>query len=270
MTTIPIGYRITFEEHENVLWTSLGRGFTRLVSGIWAPFSLFPLSASGMKRYRFTLNLYELAHQYQTEAVRCSDNKAYFAAGIAGCSMVEAILMLACVRDRDLVFQTQAWKAFARKERRRGRTFSELIPWIDFGNLIPIGKELGWFSPHREATENFFAAYRAAHGDSDIDEVLEECPGLMVSPLEAVTNVHELRNCLHPGKCLRQGMKIEEKMAKLTLGLVYISLVGVLDYYQGEAADHIDLEIPAAIRAALRWPEQVASSAPELALEGHV
>ena len=268
MATTATGYRITFEKQEAVLWTDLGRGFVRLVSGIWAPFSMFPLTASGLKRFVFTLNLYELANQYLGEAVRCSENRAFFAAGIAGCSMVEAILMLACVRDRDMVFQTDAWKAFARKERRRGRTFSELIPWIDFGNLIPIGKELGWFSPDRETTEAFFAAYRAAYGeDAGVDEILEECPDLMVSPLEAVIRVHELRNFLHPGKCLRQGMKIEEKMAMLTLGLVYISLVGVLGHYQGEPVDYIDVEVPIAIRNALKWPERVGSSTPALALE---
>lgn len=263
MTKTATGYRITFEKHDTVLWTNLGRGFARLVSGIWAPFSMFPLSASGMKRYRFTLSLYQLAHRYLDETIRCNDNEAYFAGGIVGCSMVETILMLACVRDRDVVLQTQAWKAFAKKERRRGQSFSELIPWIDFGKLIIIGKELGWFSAHRETTENFLAAYAPS---TDVDDVLKECPEMVMSPLDAVTRVHELRNFLHPGKCLRQNTKIDEKMAKLTVGLVYISLMGVLDYYQGDPVDYIDLEIPVAIRNTLRWTEQLESSAPELTL----
>jgi hypothetical protein len=89
---------------------------------------------------------------------------------------------------------------------------------------------------------------------------------MVMSPLDAVTRVHELRNLLHPGKCLRQNTKIDEKMAKLTVGLVYISLMGVLDYYQGDPVDYIDLEIPVAIRNTLRWTEQLESSAPELTL----
>lgn len=269
MTTITAtGYRITFEKHDTILWTNLGRGFVRLMIGLWAPFSMFPLTASGMERYKITRNLYELGRQYLDEASRCSANNAFFAAGIAGCSMVEAILMLACVRDRDMVFQTHAWKAFAKKKKKRGSTLSDLLPWIDFGNLISIGKELDWFSPHKETTENFFAAYRLDDNDTEVDDMLEELPEMMVSPLEAVNRVHELRNFLHPGKCIRQGVKIEEKMAKLTLGLAYMSLMGVLDSYQGEPAEYIDLEVPASIRNTLGWTGQVDSSAPELALEG--
>ena len=260
MTKTTTGYRITFWRHETVLWTNLGRGFVNLMSGIWAPLSIFPPSPSGIKRYRTTLKLFEIAHCYLNEMILCTDNQAFFAAGIVGCAMVESILMLACVRDRNLVFQTRAWKAFAKKERKGGHSFSELIPWIDFGHLILIGKELGWFSPDMKATEDFFANYS---GSTDIDDV----PEMMVSPLEAVTRVHQLRNLLHPGNCLRGGLKIGEKMAKLTVGLVYISLIGVLDFYQGGPVDYVDLEVPAAIRNTFGWSQQVEPPTTGLVLE---
>ena len=89
----------------------------------------------------------------------------------------------------------------------------------------------------------------------------------MVSPLDAVTRVHELRNLLHPGKCLRQNVKIEKKMAKLTVGLVFVSLMGVLDFYQGDPVDYMDLEIPLALRNQLNWTEEVEMPAKELPSE---
>jgi hypothetical protein len=118
MNRTATGYRITFEKQESVLLTNLSRGFVHLLAGLWAPQTVFPITAEGVKRYTATRNLYELSHRYLDEAILCTKSKAYFASGIVGCAMVESILMLACVRDRDLVFQTLAWKAFCKKGQK--------------------------------------------------------------------------------------------------------------------------------------------------------
>jgi hypothetical protein len=217
------------------------------MSGLWAPFAVFPLTASGLKRYRTSLYLYEVAHRYLDEMIRCNANEAHTASGIVGCSMVEAVLMLACVRDRDSVLHTAGWKIFAKKEKRRGDRFSELLPWIDFGHLMAIGKELGWFSADQSVTERFLHHY------SIDDEILKDIPKLLSSPWDAATQLHELRNYLHPGKCLRHRVNFDEKTAKLSAGLAYICLMGVLDYYKGEDVDHLDLEVPPTVRKALAW-----------------
>jgi hypothetical protein len=97
--------------------------------------------------------------------------------------------------------------------------------------------------------------------------MIKEIPELLSSPLEAISRVHELRNFLHPGKCLRHSMKIEEKTSKLSVGLAYVSLLGVLDYYQGEPVEYADVEVPAPIRKVLGWLAEVEPLTTELALE---
>ncbi len=189
-----------------------------------------------------------LATDYFDEMARCEP--AYFAAGVIGCAVVESMLLLACIRDRESVLLTTSWKSFARKQKRHGQLFLELLFWIDLGNLILIGKELGWFNVDEARTKEFFESLLDSEQLREVDKTL---PEIYVSPLVAIQQLQKFRNMIHPGKCVREGSRLVEKNAKLSAGLVYVSLMGILDFYRGERLSSIDLEVPLSLRERLGW-----------------
>jgi hypothetical protein len=236
------GYRVTFEQYDSPVMTQLARGYFHLLSDVWSFLTVVPLTRSGADRFRTALRAARLASQYVEEMNRCFAGRSYFAAGVIGCAVIESLLLLACMRDRDVVLRTRAWKQFATKQKRRGRLFSELLFWIDLGHLILIGEGLGWFNTDSAATTALLASYPGSA------ELFDEFPELKMSPLHAVSTVHEIRNHLHPGKMLRGPVGIDERTAKLSVGLVYVSLAGVLDFYRGDPMPFLDIEIPLPIR----------------------
>lgn len=221
----------------------LAQGYFNLVSEVWTVLTGSPLTPASAERVRTTIRVARLASQYLDEMLRC--NEAHFAAAIVGCSVVECFLLLACIRDRDLVLQTRSWKTFATKQKKRGKLFAELLFWIDLGNLILIGNELGWFAPNSVPTVEFFASFAGS------EEFLAEFPELRISPLDAVSHIHQFRNYLHPGKCVRNLVSLDERTARLNAGLVYVSLMGVLDFYQSDPVEFLDLEASPALCAQL-------------------
>jgi hypothetical protein len=114
---------------------------------------------SQAKRAGITLRCIRLASYYFDQTIACSEKQAYFAASVMGCSVLETVLMLACIRDSEGVLRTKKWKDFHQKNRRRGKFFDELLPWIDLGHLIGIGTELKWF-PEDDKISTLFHASR--------------------------------------------------------------------------------------------------------------
>jgi hypothetical protein len=236
------GYRITFEEFESPVHAGLAQAYFRLLSDIWGILMVFPPTPAVVKRANRAIDVARLSTEYLEEMLRCVESDAFLAAGIVGCALLESILLLACMRDRDEALATEAWRLFASKNKRRKLLFADLVLWIDLGNLVLIGLELGWFSKDNGATVAFFASF-VGH-----EELISEFPELHLTPFEAISKVHELRNHVHPGNCVRGRISVNERTSKLSVGLVYASLAGLLNFYRGDPVPSLDLVIPEPMR----------------------
>ncbi|MEG9437814.1 hypothetical protein JAO29_16830 [Edaphobacter sp. HDX4] len=231
------GFRISFDV-ENPLLYSLERGLYNLIADIWDFMTRLPLSRERGRRAASVCALIEVAMFYLEELGRCNDSSAFFAAGCVGTSALEAILIIACVRQQNQIVQTKAWKAFAHRNRKRGVLFKDLIYWIELGVLVSIGEEVGWF-PIDDSIQNLFAA-----ADEGWEEALAEIPSLGLNPREAIRRLQSFRNFLHPGKCVREKLSPHDLVGKECLGLLYVSLAGVLQYHSGPEVGTILLDVP--------------------------
>ena len=214
------GFLLDFSEFETPGLRSLAVGFIHLSSELWA-FMERPHLAGQPNRARLTLSLIQSAGAYLEEMSRSLAGEAYFAGSVIGCSALEALLMMACLRDREAALQTKTWRSFAKRNRKRGKLFVELLPWVEIGTLLAIGEELDWFRDD-DRVQRIFAELEYW------EEALTEQPGLATKPLEAARQLIESRNLLHPGRIFRSKVRPTVESSKLSAALVYLSMSGIL------------------------------------------
>lgn len=71
--------------------------------------------------------------------------------------------------------------------------------------------------------------YRALlETEPEWQEMVKEFPELLETPSTMITKSVDIRNLVHPARCLREGLEIDERMGQLALGLLYMSLYGLL------------------------------------------
>ena len=237
----PTGFRIVFEKQQNPFMDSILNGYMNLLSDIWDFVSSRTLFAPNAgERFLRTMQLTKTSADYFSEMQRCTLGEAWFSAAIIGCSVVESVLMIACMRNNGEVTKTASWKRFAASKKKKGKLFRDLALWLDFGSMISIGKELGWFPEGEDFSINFINSYGA------MEEVMAECPQMILSPAQAILNVHEMRNRLHPGKCIRDKFVSNDQLSKASVGWMYLSLVGVLHTFRREPDGRIEIRFPEA------------------------
>jgi hypothetical protein len=74
---------------------------------------------------------------------------------------------------------------------------------------------------------------------------------MIVSSADAIRRVHEIRNRVHPGRCIRESFSFPEVPLPSDLGLVYVSTFGVLGTFGHDAPDRIEVELPMHARVIL-------------------
>lgn len=215
------------------------RGVIHLMAEIWR-FLERPTTRQQAQRTILTLQLAKICSDYISEIERCKD--AYFAQSVLCCSLVETLLMLVCLKEREQVAKSRSWRRFLSRKAKGGRLVHEVLPSVELGTLIDIGEELGWFAVSEDRLEpfthleewNLSSGYRGA------------------APLEMVRRLQHFRNGIHPGKALREKFNFDEESNKSTLWLAFMSLAGVLVYAQEDTPLTMKLQIDPRIRAALQ------------------
>jgi hypothetical protein len=249
------GFRISFDKNDSPILVLIERGFVNLLSDVWDVITVVPMTRRKAQKASQAIKVVRAGNYYIDEMTRCTDSEAYFSASIAGCSALESVQMIACIRDQDQVVATQAWKYFAKKYRRHGLLFDDLLFWIDLGNLIQVGRELNWF-PNTATVQNALSA------DEGWQEGLQKFPELDSTPSDAISKVHNLRNMLHPGKCLRESVTLTETTGPISLGLLYVALAGVLEFHVRDESEVFEVEVHPLIRNLISATEQLNLDAP--------
>lgn len=186
LTRTDNGLRFEFSEFRaDPFAGSLARGLVRLMSGMW-DFVAQPRGPGQIARAKLSLALLHQSVFYIEELSRATDGEAFFAASVMGCSVVESLLMLACIRHRNDVTMSKAWLAFARRRRKYGKLLHELLPRTDLADLIAIGQELGWFEDNQRVRD-IFASFEGW------TEGLLELPELQTTPFGAALAVRAWR-----------------------------------------------------------------------------
>lgn len=234
------GFKITFTT-DNPLYSTLERGVVALISDIWDLVVQLPFTKERVMRAGFAYRLIQTVVFYMEEVDRSTDNSAFFAAGCIGTSALEGILILACIRHQSEVVQTPAWKKFARKNKKHGQLFADIVFWIQLNDLIGIGQELGWF-PADNVIQSLFAF------EGGWPEAIADIPSLKLTPSEAIHKLQSFRNLLHPGRSLREKVNLQEQVGKDCLALLYVCLGGVLQYHSGPEVDFLEYAFPKPIK----------------------
>src|SRR5277367_1726900 len=95
------GFRISFEKTDSPFLVLISRGFINLLSDVWDLIAIVPMTQRRAQKASRVIKVVRTGNYYIDEMTRCTDNEAYFSASIAGCSALESVLMIACIRDQD-------------------------------------------------------------------------------------------------------------------------------------------------------------------------
>lgn len=158
--------------------------------------------------------LIRLGQRYAGEMSSNDEGDQMLAMTVMACSLMETLLMLACICYKHSVTSSKAW----RKNRRakKGRSFLDTLNNTELTTLIAVAEELQWFST--DIPEEF----RNAVSPEEFESVMATVPKGLLPSEAAAKLAREARNRLHPGYCLRE--KIDLSDSKL-LTEVWLSRV---------------------------------------------
>jgi hypothetical protein len=223
------GFEIDFENEE--LDSPVARagagGFIKLLGAVWETLSVEPVSARRAGEAKLSIELTRLASRYMQEAMTCFEAKAWFASALMGMATMESLLILACIADKPRLLTTKAWTSY---HKRRPLPFKDRLLHLDLGNLVKIADELKWFTEEKERY-SFMCQYEG-WGDSIV-----EYPEFHGSASASIEMCVRIRDLIHPGRCLREGKKIDDRTAEVALGLFFLNLFSFMHHMGREVVD---------------------------------
>lgn len=154
---------------------------------------------------------------------------------------METILFLACIAEKQTVLTTKAWTSFHKK---RKMAFRDRLMSVDLGKLRETAAELKWFPTDLD--------YLKLHeNEPEWKDLMEEFPEFLDTPASMIEKSVDLRNLIHPARCLRENRSIDERGGQVALGLFYMSLLGLM-YNLGR-----DMLEPGSRKLVIRYSPQV-------------
>lgn len=142
-----------------------------------------------------------IAMLYYSEANRCVQAEAWFAASTVGSAALEALLLARCFFDSEKVKIIPKFRNLKTKDTR---DFSHFARLLDLGKLLEIADSLSWFQ-----TSEFPALLRGYMTPYFSSEDMEA----LIKPFQASPDIGQLcakrlqenRNLIHPSVCLKKG-----------------------------------------------------------------
>jgi hypothetical protein len=145
--------------------------------------------------------LLQIGGRYASEL---QENKGVLALTIMACSLLEMLLLLACLCYKNRVMLTTGWRENRRV--KKNRTFLDNLTRTELNVLVTIGEELQWFSS--TIPEEFIAE---VGNTVELENALRSLPGNAIAAEIAARLAKDARNLLHPGLCLRVGNDLENE-----------------------------------------------------------
>jgi hypothetical protein len=194
------------------------RGFLSLMKALWDTLMVEPVNARRAGEAKLTIALIKLARQYFDQTIKCTEAQAWFAASLAGMATMETVLLMACISEKATVVTTKAWTSFHKK---RKVPFRDRLMHVDMGKLLEIATELKWFP-----TDTGYHTFLESYGEWP--EELEEFTEVLDTPASMIAKSVDICNLVHPARCLREELQIDDRTGMLALGFFYMSLLGLL------------------------------------------
>jgi hypothetical protein len=144
--------------------------------------------------------LAKLADFYLSEIGVCIGALAFLSANVLVASTLEAFLLLRCLSDRTKVSRTQKWQSAQGK--RSPKPFVALLLRMHLRDLLNIGDELSWF-PKDGIAPRFRQRLVTLFGEATVDKFSTPANAAITFSEFAAAASTELRNMLHPGRCVR-------------------------------------------------------------------
>lgn len=157
-----------------------------------------------------------LIGQRYAEEMSNDDGKDHMLAmTVMACSLMETLLMLACICYKHNVTNSDAWRN--NRKAKKVRSFMDNLSHTELSTLIAIGEELLWFSP--DVPEEF----RKAVSPEEFESVMANVPKGSLPSEVAAKLAKEARNRLHPGYCLREKIDLSDS-TMLVQGVAFAGL----------------------------------------------
>jgi hypothetical protein len=188
------------------------------MKALWDTLMVEPVSARRAGEAKLTIALTKLASLYFGQTLKGFEGEAWFAASLTGMATMETVLLMACISEKATVVTTKAWTSFHKK---RKMSFRDRLMHVDMPKLLEIATELKWFP-----TDNEYHTILENYGEWP--EGLKEFPEFLDTPAAMVANSLDIRNLVHPARCLREEVQLDDRMGMLALGSFYMSLLGLL------------------------------------------
>jgi hypothetical protein len=163
------------------------------------------------------VGLFRLGAAYTEEMSKCGNVEAKLSQVSMACSLLEVLLMLSCIRFKQNVVTTKSWRNVARRAKKK--TFASTLQDknVTISSLIEIGQELGWFG------NQLPVEYISDADKEEVDQFIAKVPK-GVHPMSNIpTLAKDVRNMLHPGKCLRENLDPSDPDT-LETGIAYMGL----------------------------------------------
>lgn len=152
------------------------------------------------------LRLSKLTLFYFKETTVCLSGSAFFAANVMGAAGLESLFLLMCLTQKDAVIKATMWEKYA-----RGKTgsFLSALGKMNLEKLIGLGDEMNWFPKHG-IPELFERNMKEHFGIEIAQKMVALLPSAHNLPVVAGSISRQSRNCLHPGKCLREEIDLSQ------------------------------------------------------------
>lgn len=144
--------------------------------------------------------LAKLADFYVKEMGACLGAAAFLGANVVAVSTLEVLLLMRCLSDRSKVCGTKRWQSLQNKSTPK--PFLTVLLKIHLRDLLFISDELSWF-PKGGIPLSLRLRLAELFGNAAADKFSAPANATLSFSEFAVTASAELRNLLHPGRCVR-------------------------------------------------------------------
>jgi hypothetical protein len=182
---------------------------------------------------KLSIGLFHSTTRYLHEAMACFEGKAWFASALMGMATMESLLMLACIAEKDRLLTAKSWTSFHKK---RSLPFKDRLLHLDLGTLVKIAHELKWFTEDKERCD-FMRHYEGW------DEAIVDYPEFQGSASASIEMCVRIRDLIHPGRCLRESKKIDDRTAEVALGLFFVNLISFMHHMGRELVEDPGLKV---------------------------